>query len=46
MSSSTYRRRVRATSWVLGCLGMSGSVGLYGYISHAKGLEKHEIADL
>jgi uncharacterized membrane protein YgdD (TMEM256/DUF423 family) len=25
---------------------MSGSVGLYGYISHAKGLEKEEIADL
>ncbi len=44
--SDPIRRRVRALSWIMGCVGVSGSIGLYGYISHARGLEKEEIVEL
>ena len=40
------RKGVRALSWVTGCLGVSATIGLYGYSSHAKGLEEKQIKEM
>ena len=44
--SNPMRRKLRSISWGLGCVGVSGTVGLYGYISHARDLDNKQIVDL
>ena len=41
-----FRKRIRSGSWLIGTFSVAASIGLYGYISHAKGFQESEIKDL
>ena len=32
------RRRIRTSSWVIGSFSVAASIGMYGYVSHARGV--------
>jgi hypothetical protein len=39
-ANTPLRRRIRKAGWIFGTLSVAASIGMFGYVSHAKGLNE------